>query len=151
MLRAFVAQSILHALVAALFVEALLRAWRIEDGAWRLRFRLLALAAPTLWLPGLWILAPLRRSPVFVANWALFAGERWNGIPVGGTGLGDLLLLVACGAGSALFLRDALPPLIDALRGATRPLASGPWHPTRPACGARWRRDRRRSAFPRRP
>jgi len=29
MLRAFLSQSILHALVAALFVQALLRAWRI--------------------------------------------------------------------------------------------------------------------------
>ena len=127
---AFLSQSILHAVVAAVFVEAVLRAWRIEDGAWRLRFRLLALTAPILWLPALWVVAPIRRSPVFVANWALFAGERWNQIRLGGTGLGDLLLLVACGTGSALFLRDAVPPLIDALRGATRPLASGPWHPT---------------------
>jgi Zn-dependent protease with chaperone function len=127
---AFLSQSILHAVVAAVFVETLLRAWRIEDGAWRLRFRLLALTAPILWLPALWVVAPIRRNPVFVANWALFAGERWNEIRLGGTGLGDLLLLLACGAGSALFLRDALPPLIDAVRGATRPLASGPWHPT---------------------
>jgi len=127
---AFLSQSILHATVAAVFVEALLRAWRIEDGAWRLRFSLLGLAAPVLWLPALWVFAPIRRSPVFVANWALFAGERWNQVRLGGSGLGDLLLLVACGAGSALFLRDALPPLIDALRGVTRPLAPGPWHPT---------------------
>jgi Zn-dependent protease with chaperone function len=127
---AFLSQSILHALVAAVFVEALLRAWRVEDGSWRLRFRRLALAAPLVWLPAIWVVAPIRRSPVFVANWALFAGERWNEIRLGGAGLGDLLLLMACGTGSALFLRDALPPLIDALRGAKRPLASGPWHPT---------------------
>ncbi len=127
---AFLSQSILHAAVAAVFVEALLRAWRIEDGAWRLRVRLLALAAPILWLPALWVVAPIRRSPEFVANWALFAGERWNQVRLGGSGLGDVLLLVACGAGSALFLRDALPPLIDALGGATRPPPSGPWHPT---------------------
>jgi Zn-dependent protease with chaperone function len=127
---AFLSQSILHAVVAAVFVEALLRAWRIEDGAWRLRFRLLALTAPILWLPALWVVAPIRRSPVFVANWALFAGERWNQIELAGMGLGHFSLLAAAGLGSALFLRDALPPLLDAVRGATRPLASGPWHPT---------------------
>jgi Zn-dependent protease with chaperone function len=130
MLLAFVSQSILHAFVAALFVEALLRAWRIEDGVWRLRFRLLALAVPVLWLPGLLLVAPFRSSSVFVAHWALFAGERWNQVRLAGTGLGDLALLIAAGLGSALFLRDALPPLLDLLRGLHHMPDAGPWHAT---------------------
>jgi Zn-dependent protease with chaperone function len=130
MFRAFLSQSILHALVAALVVEALLRVWRIGDGTWRLRLRALALAAPLLWLPTLFFLAPFRATPFFVARRALFAGERWNLVTVGGSGLGDLLLVLAAGLGSALFLRDALPPLRDMLRGGRgeRPLA--PWQPS---------------------
>jgi Zn-dependent protease with chaperone function len=127
---AFLSQSILHAVVAALFVEALLRAWKIEDGAWRLRIRLLALAAPVLWLPFLFLAAPGRASPLFVARWALFAGERWNQLRIGAIGVGDLALLLAAGAGSALFLRDALPPLLDAVRRSEHVLAAGPWHST---------------------
>ncbi len=127
---AFLSQSILHGLVAACFVEALLRVWQVEDGAWRLRLRLLALAAPVLWLPLLLLIAPVRSSPVFVARWALFAGERWNQLRVGGLALGDLTLMLAAGAGSALFLRDALPPLADAVRRSERAAAAGPWHAT---------------------
>lgn len=126
MLRALVAQSILHALVAGLLVEALLWAWRVEDGAWRLRLRLVALAEPILVLP-LFLLIPWRAAPAFGATWALFASERWNMVRAGGAALGDLLLLCAAGIGSVLFLRDAVPPLLEALRGAPpapRPLIS---------------------------
>jgi Zn-dependent protease with chaperone function len=108
----------------------LLRVWRIEDGAWRLRFRLLALAGPALGLPVLFLVAPFRSSPTFAARWALFAGERWDQIHVAGLSVGDISLLLSAGAGSALFLRDALPPLVDALRGASHVTAAGPWHVT---------------------
>jgi Zn-dependent protease with chaperone function len=117
MLRAFVAQSILHALVAGLVVEALLYAWRVEDGRWRLRFRLVALAEPIVVLP-LLFLFPWRTDPSF-GTAALFASERWNLVAVGGAPLGDVILVCAAGSGAALFLRDAAPPLLDALRGAT--------------------------------
>jgi Zn-dependent protease with chaperone function len=136
MLRAFLAQSILHALVAALLVEALLKVWRIADGAWRLRFRLIALAAPLLWLPLLFVLAPGRRSPFFVGRVALFAGERWNLITIADQGLGNLLLLFAAGLGSALFLRDALPTLRELLRGGGRTVVSAPFAPAGSAVAA---------------
>jgi Zn-dependent protease with chaperone function len=136
MLRAFLSQSILHALVAALVVEALLRAWRVGDAGWRLRFRLLALAAPLLWLPALFFVAPFRSSPDFVARAAVFAGERWNLVSIRGTGLGDLILLLAAGAGSALFLRDAFPPLRDLLRGGPPAPSPGPWQAAGPAVTA---------------
>jgi Zn-dependent protease with chaperone function len=125
MLSAFVAQSILHALAAGLIVEALLAAWRVDDAAWRLRFRLLALAEPILVLP-LFFLVPWRADAAFAATWAVFATERWNLLRVGGQGLGDLVMIFAAGAGAALFLRDAAPPLLDALRGTSRHVALAP-------------------------
>jgi Zn-dependent protease with chaperone function len=113
MLRAFFSQSILHALVAALVANALLRAWRVEHAEWRLRVRLVALALPPLALPLFFAFAPWRNSAAFVSQWALFAGERWNRIRLGPEGLGDILLVLSAGLGSALFLRDALPPILD--------------------------------------
>jgi len=112
MLRAFAAQSILHALIAGLVVEALLRAWRVEDAVWRLRFRLIPLALPILVLPA-FLLAPWRASPAFAATWAIFDTGRWNLLGVGSLGAGDLILALAAGVGSVLFLRDAVPPLLD--------------------------------------
>ncbi len=128
MILALLAQSILHALVAALFVEALVRRWRIEEARWRLRLRILALAVSAAGPPVLLLVAPFRQSAWFAARWALFAGERWDQVRVGGMGLGSLTLLVSCGLGSALFLRDALPPLADALRGSTPLPDVPPWH-----------------------
>jgi Zn-dependent protease with chaperone function len=126
MLRAFLAQSILHALIAMLVIEGLLRAWRIEDAAWRLRLRVLPLALPIVALPLLFLLAPWRMSPWFAARWALFASERWNVLRVGATGLGDLTLLLAAGLGSWLFLRDAAPPILELVRRTPR-ASAGPW------------------------
>ena len=128
MILAFLAQSILHALVAALFVEALVARWRIEDPAWRLRLRLLALAISTAGPPLLLLLAPFREGAVFASRWALFAGERWDQVRMAGAGLGSVMLLLSSGLGSALFLRDALPPLLDALRGPKRRPEAPPWH-----------------------
>lgn len=122
MLRAFFSQSILHALVAAIVANALLRAWRVEQAEWRLRIRLVALALPPLALPFLFACAPWRNSATFVSHWALFAGERWNRIRIGGEGLGDLLLVLSAGLGSALFLRDAVPPMLDWFMGGGRQL-----------------------------
>lgn len=133
MILAFLSQSILHALVAALLVEALLRRWRIGDGAWRIRFRLVALAVPIAWLPVLLLAAPFRNSGAFVAYRAVFASERWNQVRLGGSGVGDLVLLLSAGLGSALFLRDALPPVIDVLRGSGQLPDAAPWHATEAA------------------
>lgn len=118
MLRAFAAQSILHALVAGLLVEALLHAWRVDDGGWRVRVRLIALAEPILVLPLLFLLAPWRSDPSFALGAALFATDRWNALYVGGVPLGGIVMVLAAGAGAALFLRDAVPPLLDAFRGS---------------------------------
>jgi Zn-dependent protease with chaperone function len=128
MILAFLAQSILHGLLAAVLVETLLGRWRIEDAVWRLRFRLVALAVPVAGLPILLLAAPFRENAQFATRWALFAGERWNQVRVAGTGLGDLVLLCSAALGSALFLRDALPPLLDMVRGSSPLPRSSTWH-----------------------
>ena len=128
MILALLAQSSLYAFIAALFIEALLRRWRIEDGAWRLRLRILALGVAAAGPPLLLLFAPFRQSASFACFSALYAGERWDQVRVGGYGLGGLTLLLSCGLGSALFLRDALPPIVDVLRGS-KPLPEvPPWH-----------------------
>ncbi|HEY3380340.1 MAG TPA: M56 family metallopeptidase [Vicinamibacterales bacterium] len=127
LLPAFLAQSILHGLIAAVFVETVLRAWRVEDASWRVRLRFLPLLFPIVALPVLFLLAPWRNDPSFIGRRALFASERWNLLHVSGVGLGDLVLLLAAGLGAALFLRDAVPPILDLLRAGHRAADVGPW------------------------
>lgn len=99
----------------------------MEDAEWRLRFRLLPLVLPIVVLPAFFVFAPWRGEPWFALRWALFAGERWNLLRLGSLGLGDLSLLLAAGAGAALFLRDAAPPLIDIVRRQPAASEAGPW------------------------
>ncbi|HSK09280.1 MAG TPA: M56 family metallopeptidase, partial [Vicinamibacterales bacterium] len=109
-----------------LVVEALLRAWHVREAAWRLRLRLIPLAVPVLVVPLYFLAAPWRIEPWFVSRYAIFAGERWNLLAIGSIGAGDLVLVLAAGLGAALFLRDALPPLLDRARQGPSEEA-GPW------------------------
>lgn len=130
--------------MATLVVEALLRAWRVADPAWRLRLRLVPLAAPVILVPLFFALAPWRTGAAFAASGAIFAGERWNLLRVGPAGAGDLLLASAAGLGSWLFLRDALPPILDRLRQGP-PRDAGAWAAP-PAFQARVEQHARRLA-----
>ena len=56
-------QAILHATVAALVVEALLRLWRVEDPGERLAMRWVEMAAPVLLTTAYLALAPWRSAP----------------------------------------------------------------------------------------
>ena len=132
MLRAFVAQSILHALVAGLVVEALLRAWRVDDAAWRLRFRLLALALPLLVLPALFFVAPLRATPSFVgAPRRSSPASAGTSCRVGGIGPGDLVLPVAAGSGPRSSFATRCPRSSTCC-GAARPPRRRPRQPAVP-------------------
>ncbi len=129
-----------------LVVEALLRAWRVNDPAWRLRLRLVPVAVPILLVPSFFAFAPWRTSARFASASALFAGERWNLLRVGPAGAGDLVLVLAAGLGAWLFLRDALPPLVDRLRQGPEAAAAA-W-PAPPALRLVVEREARRLAVP---
>lgn len=120
----FAGQAILHALVAALVVESLIRLWRIGAPDLRLGFCLLALAFPVLVLPAFFLLAPARGEEWFRERWALFSGSRWGDLQVGGVGLDAVGLGLLSALGVTLFLADLVPFLADQLTGRALKSAS---------------------------
>ena len=108
-------QAILHATVAALLIEVLLRAWRVEDPGERLVMRWVVIAAPALLTTLYLIVAPWRTSTWFVEHWSLFAGAHWNHVRLGGVGLASAAGAACSVLGTALYLRDAVPFVADRL------------------------------------
>ena len=119
MLLTAAGQAILHATVAALVVEGLLRLWRVDDPGERLALRWIAIAAPVLLTTAYLALAPWRASASFVEHWSLFAGAHWNHVRVGGIGLASAASAVCSALGLVLYLRDAVPFLADRLLRST--------------------------------
>jgi Zn-dependent protease with chaperone function len=117
-------QAILQGLIAAGFVEAMLRAWRIRRAESRLGFWLLALACLFLVLPLFLVAVPFRSSDRFAAGWALFSGDRWHAVRLGGAGIDTLVFATLAAAGTLLFLRDVVPFVIAAVRNRGKDAAA---------------------------
>ncbi|HEX9290649.1 MAG TPA: M56 family metallopeptidase [Anaeromyxobacteraceae bacterium] len=107
----YAAQSMVHALVAALAIEALLRLWRARAPDDRLALRLLGLGQPLLVTPALLLLAPQRAGDEFHDRWALLALRHWEEVRVAGVSLLTAGVAVGVAMGLALFLMDLLPLL----------------------------------------
>ena len=114
----FAAQSMMHALVAALAIEALLQVWRARAPDDRLVLRILGLCQPLAMTPALFLLAPQRAGEEFCETGALFASRHWAEIRVAGATLVELGVLLGAAFGLALFLVDVLP----LVSGRRRPL-----------------------------
>lgn len=110
---AFAGQAILHATVAALVIEALLRVWKVEVPGERLALRWVALLGPTVLTAAYVILVPARSTAWFADRWAIFAGAHWNELRVGGTGVASMATIASSILGVGLYLRDAVPFLAD--------------------------------------
>ncbi len=119
-------QAILHAIIAAVVVEAVVRFWRIETPRTRLAFRLLALLLPVVALPCFMLFAPYRSEPWFAERWALFSASGWAEVRVGGIGLDVIWLAGLGGGGLGLYLMDALPALGTWLVDRVLPAADDP-------------------------
>jgi len=122
------AQSIVHALVAALAVEALVRVWRVRMPDERLGLRLAALAQPLAVTPALVFLSPLRAGEEFHDRWAVFSGRHWEEVQLLGRSVFTLFVLAMAALGLGLFLMDLLPLL---RRPARRLAAASAEPPTR--------------------
>jgi Zn-dependent protease with chaperone function len=121
----YAAQSVIHALVAALAIEALLRIWRARAPDDRLALRLLGLCQPLVVTPLLFLLAPARRGEEFHDRWAIFASRRWEDLPFLGTTAFHLAVGAAAALGTMLFLMD-LVPLLPGRRRPLPPAAPAP-------------------------
>ena len=121
----YAAQSVIHALVAALAIEALLQIWHARAPDDRLALRLLGLGQPLVFTPLLFVLGPSRRGEEFHDRWALFASRRWEELPVLGTTAFHLAVGAAAVLGALLFLMD-LVPLLPGRRRELPPAAPAP-------------------------
>src|SRR5690242_16548442 len=118
------AQAIFHTLVASLFVEALVRSWRVTEPDQRIALRLVALGYPLVVVPGLLSLFPFRLEEPFHDGPALLVARHWAEVRVLGVGLLEVWLAGFAAAGAVLFLMD-LVPLVRGLR-RPRPVPAEP-------------------------
>jgi Zn-dependent protease with chaperone function len=117
-----IAQATFHTLVASLFVEALVRSWRVVHPGQRIALRLTALGYPLVAFPALLALFPVRRDEGFRDDVALLAGRRWNDVQLLGIGLFDVFVVALVLLGASLVLMD-LVPFVRRLRRQRLPTA----------------------------
>jgi Zn-dependent protease with chaperone function len=109
------AQAIFHTLVASLYVEALVRSWRVREPRQRMALRLVALGYPLVLFPALVLLFPQRAEDAFRDGPAVLVAGRWAEVRVLGVGMFEAWLALFAALGLVLFLMDLLP-LLRALR-----------------------------------
>jgi hypothetical protein len=120
-------QGIFHSLVAALFVEALVRSWAVRHPAQRVALRLVALAYPLLVFPALLLLFPHRSGEAF-RDIALLTGRRWSDVAFLGIDLQQAFVTSLAALGLVLLVVDVGSLLRTLRRGRPRPGQPGPVH-----------------------
>lgn len=103
------AQAIFHTLVASLYVEALVRTWRVRDPGQRIALRLTALGYPLVLFPALVLLFPVRSGDAFREGGALLVGRRWADVRLLGAGMYQWFVGGLAATGLALLLMDLVP------------------------------------------
>jgi Zn-dependent protease with chaperone function len=116
------AQAIFHTLVASLYVEALVRSWRVREPRQRMALRLVALGYPLALFPALLLLFPVRADEAFQEG-ALLVVSRWAEVRLLGVGLLAWWLAGFAAFGAALFAMDLLPLLGARRRPRPEPAA----------------------------
>jgi Zn-dependent protease with chaperone function len=120
------AQVIFHTLVASLFVEALVRSWRVSEPRQRMTLRLVAIAYPLVVAPAFLTLFPFRLEEPFHDEVAVLVGHRWSAVRFLGLDLFQVWLVAFAALGAVLFLMDLVPLLRGLRRPRPRPAAPDP-------------------------
>jgi Zn-dependent protease with chaperone function len=120
----YAAQSMIHAFVAGMAMEALLRLWRARAPDDRLALRLLGLCQPLFVTPALFLFMPERGGEEFHDRWAIFAARHWEELSFLGVTAFHAGVAVLAFLGTALFAMD-VATLVRG-RGRALPGASPP-------------------------
>src|ERR1035437_7498022 len=80
----FVVQSVVHSVVIAILVESMIHVWRIRHPLLQIKFRLLPLLLPVIYLPLFDVFYPPRMSPLFHQSTALLDSNQWLGLRLWG-------------------------------------------------------------------
>jgi Zn-dependent protease with chaperone function len=125
-MRELLRQLLVHGLIAAVVVQALLRAWRLGDPDQRLRLRLLGLLLPLAVTPAFLWIAPFRGELPFRDEAVLLDTQRYPELRLSGLPLHEWAVLLLGAAGVALLLRDVVPLLLERLPRGQPTLSEAP-------------------------
>lgn len=106
----YLVQTVFHSVIIAFVVESLLRVWHIQEPFSQIKFRLLVLLLPVLYLPFFYLLYPPRAGVYFHGQVALINFNQWLELRVGG-GIAVWHLFVALLALTTLLfvLKEVIP------------------------------------------
>jgi len=107
----YLAQSFVHALVAALIVDTALVAWNIGDPRIRQRFRLIVIVLPLVTFPLFQLFDPARGSALFRLD-AFFDMNRWLHLELWGAFPLGILFVLLLGFTGVLFIVQELLPIL---------------------------------------
>ena len=118
----YLSQTILHSLLIALIVEAVMRSSHIQEPLLQIKFRSLSLLLPVLYLPVLYFSDPSRTSADFRRQVALFDSNQWLSLRLwGGVFLWHLVAVMVV-LTVAFFLVKELVPVIRYILSSRHPL-----------------------------
>ncbi|MBM2824503.1 MAG: peptidase BlaR1 [Dehalococcoidales bacterium] len=80
----YIAQSVFHAVISTIVIEALLWLWRVRKSSLQIKLRLLVLQLPVVSLPFYFLLYPPRAGSYFRQQVALTDFNEWLGLGLGG-------------------------------------------------------------------
>ncbi len=108
----YIVQTVFHSVIIAIVVESMIRIWHIQEPFHQIKFRLLVLLLPVLYLPFYYLLYPPRTGAHFHGEVALIDFSQWLGLRLGG-GIATWHLFVALLALTTSFfvIREAIPSI----------------------------------------
>lgn len=103
-------QTVLHATIIALVVEAVINTYHLTKFSYQIRLRFLVLLLPVLYLPFFFLLYPMRSSEHFRRHLALFDSNQWLMLRLwDDILLGHLFLAVLVGTALFFFFKEMVP------------------------------------------
>lgn len=108
----YIVQTVFHSVIIAIVVESMIQTWHIQEPFHQIKFRLLALLLPILYLPLFYFLYPPRASTHFREQVALINFSQWLGLRLGGNiALWHLFVILLTLTTFYFLIKEAIPSI----------------------------------------